>query len=102
MFSSVYMTTSSVDEAKEIAKKLLDKKLIACANMFPITSLYYWDDKLCDDSEFAVIMKTRTELLDELIEQIKKNHSYEVPCIVSWDISNGNEDYLGWIEKETM
>lgn len=101
MFSSVYITTSSEAEAKEIAKKLLDKKLIACANMFPISSLYYWENKLCDDSEFAVIMKTRAELLDELIEQIKKIHSYEVPCIVSWDISKGNEDYLKWIEKET-
>lgn len=101
MFASVYITVGSKDEAKEIVKTLLDRGLIACANMFPVNSYYYWEGAFQEDSELAVIMKTRVELLDELIAQLKILHSYEVPCIVSWNIAKGNEDYLSWIDQET-
>ena len=102
MFSSVYITVNSEHEAKGIAKSLLDKRLIACANLFPITSLYYWNDKFQEDKEIAMIMKTRTSLMDKLIEELKKIHPYEVPCIVSWNISRGYVDYLSWVEQETI
>ena len=101
MFTSVYTTIGSEHEAKEIAKNLMDQKLIACANMFPINSLYFWDGKLQDDCEFAIIMKTRFELVEELITELTKIHSYDVPCIVCWEISKGNENYLSWIIQET-
>ena len=101
MYSSVYITTSSKNEAKNIAKELLAMKLIACANIFPIDSIYNWENKLQDDSEYAVIMKTRTELIDELISEVTKLHSYDVPCVVSWSIEAGNRDYLNWIGTET-
>jgi periplasmic divalent cation tolerance protein len=101
MFNSIYVTASSETEAKEIAKSMLEKHLIACANLFPISSYYYWDGKLQEDSEFGMIMKTRAELVDQLIDELKKMHSYDVPCIVSWPIDKGNEEYLSWIENET-
>ncbi len=102
MFASVYITVGSEHEAKGIAKNLLDSRLIACANLFPINSLYYWKDKFQEDKEYAIIMKTRSDLIKKLIKELKKIHSYDVPCIVSWDISNGNPDYLSWIKKETL
>jgi periplasmic divalent cation tolerance protein len=102
MFSSIYVTVSSEAEGKEIAKKLLEQRLIACANLFPISSLYYWENKLQEDSEFAIIMKTRSKLIDQLIAELKKIHSYDIPCIVSWPIEKGNGEYLSWVERETM
>lgn len=101
MFASVYITVGSESEAKEIARTLLNRGLIACANMFPITSYYYWENAFQEDTEFAVIMKTQGKLLDKLISELKQLHSYEIPCIVSWDIVKGNKDYLNWIERET-
>ena len=101
MFVSVYVTVGTEDEAKNIATTLLEKKLIACANLFPIRSFYYWDNALQDDAECAMLLKTRKELVDELIGELKKIHSYDVPCIVAWDISNGNPEYLSWVEHET-
>ena len=101
MFSSIYITVGSEAEGEKIVKHLLDQGLIACANMFPIKSYYYWEDKLQQDSEFAVIMKTRTELIDSVITKIKELHSYEIPCIVSWAIEKGNQEYLDWIKLET-
>jgi len=101
MYNSIYVTAGSEHEAKVIAKKLLEQKLIACANIFPVNSLYYWDGDLQDDAEFALIMKTKTELVEQLINELKKIHSYDVPCIVSWSIAAGNEEYLSWIKQET-
>ena len=30
---------------------------------------------------------------------VKKLHSYEVPCVIFFDIKNGNTDFLKWIIK---
>ena len=102
MYASVYVTTASPSEAQMIAKALIEKKLIACANLFPITSIYTWSGSLHEDSETAMIMKTRTNLVDTVISETKKLHSYEVPCIVSWEISKGYQEYLDWVQAETV
>lgn len=101
MFSMIYMTTGSNGEAEKISNTLLERRLAACANIFPIDSRYWWKDKIEKDNEVAVILKTRTELLDRAIETIKQLHSYEVPCIVSYEIKTGYQPYLDWIGVET-
>ncbi len=101
MFTSLYATAGNDKEARDIVKKLLSKNLIACANLFPISSLFFWDNKLQEDEEIGIIMKTQEQLVEKVIDEFKKLHSYEVPCIVSWNISNGNKDYLDWISSET-
>lgn len=101
MFVTLYGTASTEKEGRDIAKKLLSKKLIACANIFPITSVFFWDNDLQEDQEVGIIMKTQDVLVDSAIEEFKALHSYEVPCIVSWKIEKGNQDYLAWISNET-
>lgn len=96
----IYVTCKDIEEAKKISKNLLEKRLIACANMFPINSMYWWEGKINEDKEFALIIKTKKEKFDEVKKEIKKIHSYKVPCIVSFDIKRGNEDFLNWIKKE--
>ncbi len=102
MFMSIYITVGMEKEAKNIIRTLLKKKLIACANLFPVTSFFNWENKLQEDDEIAIIMKTRDDLVDQVIKEIKELHSYEIPCIVVWQIIKGNEDYLSWVEKETQ
>ena len=53
-------------------------------------------------NELLLIVKTRAALLDELIKLVKENHPYTVPEIIALPIIGGNEDYLKWIEKETI
>lgn len=101
MASMVYVTVKDIDEAKKIANHLLDHRLIACANIFPIRSIYVWKGKVEDDPEVAMIIKTRSSLVDRIMKEIKKIHSYEVPCIVSYDIIKGDKDFLNWIRDET-
>lgn len=101
MFSMLYTTTGSEDEAEKISNKLLERRLVACANIFPIRSMYWWKGEIEKEQEFAIIFKTRTELLDEAMAAIKELHSYEVPCLMCYEYTRGDRDYLNWISEET-
>ena len=101
MFSMLYTTTGSEDEAEKISNKLLERRLVACANIFPIRSMYWWKGEIEKEQEFAIIFKTRTELLDEAMAAIKELHSYEVPCLMCYEYVRGDRDYLNWISEET-
>jgi periplasmic divalent cation tolerance protein len=98
----VYVTVSDEAEAKTIARTVVNERLAACANLLgPIQSVYWWDGKVCDGTEAAVVLKTSADRQDELIERIRSLHSYECPCMVCLPIAAGNADFLSWIVAET-
>lgn len=101
LHSVIYTTTKTMNEAKQIAKYLLVKRLVACANIFKINSVYRWAGKIKDDAEYGMILKTRKANIKKVINKIKEKHSYEVPCIISVPIANGNKQFLDWIAEET-
>ncbi len=97
-----YVTCKDKDEAKSIAKKLLEEKLIACANIFPeIDSFFWWQQKIDSAKEVPMILKTKKTLSKEVITKIKELHSYECPCIVEIPITGGYKEFLKWICEET-
>jgi periplasmic divalent cation tolerance protein len=97
-----YITTKEEKEAERIAKALLSKNLIACANIIPtIKSFFWWKKKIDEANETILIIKTRSSLKRKIIEEVKKLHSYEVPCIIFFPIVSGNQEFLEWIEKNT-
>jgi periplasmic divalent cation tolerance protein len=96
------VTIDDLEKAAQIAKILVEKKLVACVNIVPkIRSIYFWKGQVCDDSEVLMIMKTRGDLFDELRTAVKELHPYEVPEIISWNIEQGLESYLKWIDDVT-
>lgn len=95
-----YITCKDMKEAKKISKHLLQKKLIACTNIFPMESFYWWKGKINEDKEVVVIAKSLEEKFEEIKKEVKKVHSYDVPCILKIKVDEGNEEYLHWIEKE--
>lgn len=99
MFSIVYITASNFEEAKGIARFLVEERLAACANIFPVTSIFQWKG-MQEASEVTVIAKTKSEKVEEIIARVKQIHSYEVPCIISWKIEQGYKPFLKWIEDE--
>lgn len=102
-YSMIYVTCADKSEAERIAKTLLEKRLIACANiMAPHTAIYMWEDKPAQDEEVAMLLKTRTELFEEIRDDICALHSYDCPCIVSWPIETGHKPFLDWIGQETQ
>jgi periplasmic divalent cation tolerance protein len=100
-YRSIYITTGDEEEAAKIGRILVEEKLASCANCFPIRSIYRWKGRVKESPEYALILKTRAELVDRVIIRAKQLHSYEVPCIVSWLIEKGNPDYLQWIKEST-
>ncbi len=92
-----YFTTKDKEEAKKIIMELLQQKLIACANIFPIESLYTWKEELCEETEYAIIAKSTQENYEKIENTVKSLHSYEIPCIVSFPITKGSQEFLSWI-----
>jgi len=95
----IYITCKDKEEAVKISKILLENKLIACTNFFPIQSMYWWQSKIQDDNEFAVIAKTKDENYEKIKCMVKEVHSYETPCILSWNVDNVNKEYDDWMES---
>ena len=98
----VFITTKDEPEAKNLAQLLLKRRLIACCNIAGnIRSMFNWKGTLESESECLMILKTRSSLLDEVVEAVKSAHSYEVPEIIAIPVIGGNQDYLKWIGDET-
>ena len=99
MFSIVYITAASLEEAQKIGKTLVKERLAACVNIFPIQSIFRWKEKIDEANEFGMIVKTKSKKIKEIEQRVKELHSYEIPCVVSFRMDEGSDDYLEWIEE---
>jgi periplasmic divalent cation tolerance protein len=97
--SIVYVPCKNEDEAKKISRSLMDNNLAPCTNIVPISSIYNWKGKAIENSEVVVLIKTIKDKLPLIEEQVKKLHSYEVPCILHFN-ADANEEYVDWIKDE--
>jgi len=98
---SVYMTAGSADEAKRVARALIESRLAACVNILgPIESVFYWDG-VQQEQEVALIAKASAADFDALSAKVREVHSYECPCVVAWPISHGDSEFVKWIGEET-
>jgi len=98
-YAFVYITSSNKNEAKKIAKYLLNKKLIACANIIPIESLYWWKGKIKKSKEHVLIAKTLEKNYKKIKKEVKRIHSYKTPCITKIKVDI-NKEFGNWIKKE--
>ena len=98
----IYVTASAPEEAARIGRALVESRLAACANVFPaMTSIYRWQGEVQEDSEVALVLKTRHGLVDEVVAKVNELHGYDCPCVVALPITSGNPDFLEWIVAET-
>jgi periplasmic divalent cation tolerance protein len=98
----VLVTSPSSALARKIAHGLLEERLCACVNIISkIESLYWWQDKIESAPEVLLVIKTRKGLFSRLQKAVRRLHSYQVPEVISLDISAGNPGYLAWVRKET-
>lgn len=100
--TAVFITVDSKQTAHKITEKLLAERKAACVNIIPaVESHYWWQGKIEMSNELLLVVKTRAELLNDLISLVKQNHTYTVPEIIALPIVGGNEDYLKWLDEET-
>jgi len=93
----IYTTAPNHKSAEKISSYLLKKKLVACVNMFPVKSQYWWKKKILKNSEVALIIKTSSKKKNKALSEIKKIHPYKLPDIVSFDVDSSKE-VIKWIE----
>ncbi|AXX93956.1 MULTISPECIES: divalent-cation tolerance protein CutA [Arcobacter] len=98
----VQTTCSSKEEAKNIAKVLIEEKLAACVQLSEIESFYNWKEEFCCDNETLLNIKTRKDNFEKIKSKILELHSYDLPEIIQLDIANASEEYLKFIGDNTI
>jgi periplasmic divalent cation tolerance protein len=98
----IVITTTFPNEksAQATANLLIEKKLAACVQQTgPITSTYSWKNKINQDEEYQLQIKTNKAYYKKIENLIKETHPYEVPEIIATPIIDGSKDYLSWIDN---
>ncbi|TLZ92918.1 MAG: divalent-cation tolerance protein CutA [Methanobacteriota archaeon] len=96
-----YVTAPDRTTARKIARTIVERRLAACANLWPVESIYRWRGHREETGEFVIVFKTRKALLRKLIAAVRGLHPHEVPCIVSYPMGPALPAYLDWIDAET-
>jgi len=94
----IIVTTAGREEAETIVQRLLEARLIACANIIgPVSSHFHWSGKMEKAEEYLILMKSRKDLFEKLSETVKALHGYEVPEILVLPIVEGSKAYMDWL-----
>ncbi len=100
---TVYATFSSGEEARRIARILVEERLAACANILGAChSIYRWQGTVEESEEVAALFKTRADRAEALIARLDELHVYDVPAAVVWPIDKALDSYAGWVIAETL
>jgi periplasmic divalent cation tolerance protein len=98
----LYVTAKDRAEALRIGRTLVGSRLAACANVLPgVESIYWWEGAVQQEPEAVLILKTAENKVEQVVEAVRKLHSYTCPCVVSLPIEAGNPAYLAWIAEQT-
>jgi periplasmic divalent cation tolerance protein len=99
-FLVFYIPCPDEATAQSIATKMLDLRLAACANIFPIQCAYWWQGAVQREGEWVLVLKTRSALEPALEQAVQLAHPYETPCILRFE-ARANAAYEHWITQET-
>jgi periplasmic divalent cation tolerance protein len=98
----IYATFPSPEEGERIGGLLVDHGLAACVNIFPgMTAIYVWEGKRQRENETAMLIKTRTELAERVIAEVRKLHPYTNPALLVLPVTQGSKDFMRWIAEQT-
>jgi periplasmic divalent cation tolerance protein len=96
----VFSTFPDVETAARAVRVLVEERLIACGNLLPgVRSLYRWEGKVADESEVAVLMKTRKQDWTALMSRLHELHPYQTPECIAIRIAAGAPKYMAWLEE---
>lgn len=95
-------TAPSEDEARSLARSLVEAGLAACVNLVPgVRSIYRWEGELCEEGEVLLVIKSVSSQREALIERLSQLHSYECPEAIALPIVAGAQPYLDWLQQNT-
>ncbi len=95
------ITADNAEWLAEFAHSLLEKRLVACANISPIRSIYRWKAGIEDHMEARAVFHTKLSLFDVIAGEVERNHPYELPAVFTLPIHDASEAYRAWVLAET-
>lgn len=98
----VVTTVGTADEARALAHAMVERRLAACAQINAIDSIYRWQGRIEQESEFRVLFKTRADAYAELEAAIRALHPYELPAIHAVPTVRAYGPYAEWVEASTQ
>ena len=97
----VLTTCDSEQHAEKLARHLVEQRVAACVNLLPkARSIYRWNEKIEDSTEWMLIIKSRRDLFAALRAEIQKLHTYETPELIALPVVDGSESYLAWFDAQ--
>jgi len=97
----VLSSCDSEDQARKLARHVVELRLAACVNVLPgAHSVYRWKGQVEQAEEWILVIKTRRDLFDGLREALLKMHTYEVPEVIALPVVDGSDAYLAWLDRE--
>lgn len=99
---AVVTTVATQDDARRLARSIVEQKLAACAQICPIESFYQWDGALRQETEWRLVFKTRATLYQHLEDALRAQHPYKLPAIVATRLDHISADYAGWIDFNVL
>ena len=94
----VFTTVAKLEDARHMARSLVERKLVACAQISQIESFYQWDGRVQDDKEYRLLLKTTNDRYQAVEQAIMQLHPYELPAIHAIAIAQISRPYADWIE----
>jgi periplasmic divalent cation tolerance protein len=99
MIQMTYTLVSNLEEAKKIAKILIQEKLAACVNILPsIVSIYEWKGQIEESNEVGLLIKCSLSNQENLVKRLQALHPYELPAICSLQTETSAE-FQAWINQ---
>jgi periplasmic divalent cation tolerance protein len=98
---AIFTTTGSADEARRIARAVVERRLAACAQISEIESVYRWKGAVQDDKEYRILIKTTDAQYSAVESAIRELHSYELPAIYSMPLEHAYGPYAEWVRVES-
>ncbi|MET9180572.1 divalent-cation tolerance protein CutA [Kitasatospora aureofaciens] len=100
-FVVVTTTHESEEQARDLAAAVVRERLAACAQVYPVRSVYWWEGEVQDAEEWRIDLKTRAELADRLAGFVAARHPYDTPEVIAVPVVSGSPGYLRWVAGET-
>jgi periplasmic divalent cation tolerance protein len=97
-FQIVLTTAGSDEQARSIARGLVERRLAACVNIVPLgCSVYRWKGRIEEEEEWLLVIKTAERLFPAVSAAVRELHTYETPEVLALDVRDGDPDYLRWL-----
>lgn len=96
--SLIVTSVGTETQAVDISEELVHRGLATCVNIVPcLRSIYRWKGKVCSDSEYLLLIKTRSALFQQVADAIRELHSYELPEILEFSVTRAEENFHRWV-----